>query len=92
MRQRYGIGGGGLAGAPPPSLSSPMNSGMPTAPAAPSGPSVILDEKPLRVILQLDFVKPKPEAEPSARRAARPAPAADGATTSAAETAAPATE
>jgi len=92
MRQRYGIGGGGLAGAPPPSLSTPMSTGMPTAPAAPAGPSVILDEKPLRVILQLDFVKPKPEADPGGRRAARPAPVADGATGSATETATPATE
>ena len=75
MRSRYGLGGG-AAMAPPPSLSSPVNPGA-AAPAAPAGPSVVLDEKPLRVILQLDFVKPKPEPE-TARRANRPA-AADGA-------------
>ncbi len=73
MRSRYG-GMGGPAMAPPPSLSSPMP-GMGIAPAAPSGPSVVLDEKPLRAILQLDFVKPKPEPEPG-RRAPRPAPVA----------------
>lgn len=71
MRSRYGVGGG-AAGAPPPSLSSPMNPGAPP-PAAPTGPSVVLDEKPLRVIIQLDFVKPKPEPEPS-RKPSRPAP------------------
>lgn len=92
MRQRYGVGGGGMAGGPPPSLSTPMTPGVPTAPAAPAGPSVILDEKPLRVIVQLDFVKPKPEAEPNARRAPRPAPSADGATDGASTPAAPATE
>jgi hypothetical protein len=77
MRSRYGIGGG-TAGAPPPSLSTPMMSGTP-APAAPTGPSVVLDEKPLRVIIQLDFIKPKPEPE-TARRGARSALAEDAAT------------
>jgi hypothetical protein len=77
MRSRYGVGGG-AAGAPPPSLSTPMMGGTP-APAAPSGPSVVLDEKPLRVILQLDFIKPKPEPEPS-RRAPRPAAAEEAGT------------
>jgi hypothetical protein len=80
MRSRYGIGGG-AAGAPPPSLSTPMMGGAP-APAAPTGPSVVLDEKPLRVIIQLDFIKPKPEPE-TVRRGSRPAPAEDAATSGA---------
>ncbi|MGE3313071.1 MAG: hypothetical protein AB7O66_24140 [Limisphaerales bacterium] len=73
MRSRYGMGGAGGIAAPPPSLSSPM---FPTAPGpvVSATPSVVLDEKPLRVIIQLDFIKPKPEPEPTARRASRPAP------------------
>jgi len=88
MRSRYGVGGG-AAGAPPPSLSTPMPAGSP-GPAAPSGPSVVLDEKPLRVIIQLDFIKPKPEPE-STRRAPRPA-ATDEAATSGAAATTPASE
>ncbi|MBL9126875.1 MAG: Amuc_1100 family pilus-like protein [Verrucomicrobiales bacterium] len=87
MRSRYGMGPGmGMGATPPPSLSAPVNPGT-AAPAAPAGPSVVIDEKPLRVILQLDFVKPKPEPE-AARRTARPAageaapaPAADASAT-----------
>lgn len=78
MRSRYGLGGRPSADlAPPPSLMAPT---VPTAPmgATPSsGPSVVLDEKPLRVILQLDFVKPRPATATAVRRAPRPAPAAD---------------
>ncbi|MCC7374009.1 MAG: hypothetical protein IT581_05095 [Verrucomicrobiales bacterium] len=71
MRSRYGLGGGPAV--PPPTLAQPM---APTGAApAPTGPSVVLDEKPLRVILQVDFVKPKP-APATPARAARPAPAA----------------
>ncbi|MCC7374012.1 MAG: hypothetical protein IT581_05110 [Verrucomicrobiales bacterium] len=69
MRSRYGLGGGPAV--PPPTLAQPVTPGG--APA-PSGPSVVLDEKPLRVILQVDFVKPKP-APATPARAARPAPA-----------------
>lgn len=85
MRSRYGMGGG-AAVAPPPSLSSPMSPGM-GAPAPSSGPSVVLDEKPLRVIIQLDFVKPKPEAEPTRRMPRQPvaSSAPDGETDPAAQ-------
>lgn len=69
LRSRYGLGGAPVA--PPPTLAQPA------APAAaPTGPSVVLDEKPLRVILQVDFVKPKP-APATPARAARSAPAAN---------------
>ncbi|MCC6235220.1 MAG: hypothetical protein IT580_21440, partial [Verrucomicrobiales bacterium] len=71
MRSRYGGGPGGAAMTPPPALSQPTApAGLPGAPAAPAGPAVVLDEKPLRVIMQIDFVKPKPAAESATRRAA----------------------
>lgn len=82
---RYGVGpGGGGGGAPPPSLMSPMSPAASAGGGAPAGPSVVLDEKPLRVIMQIDFVKPKPVADASKRPAARRAtegadPAAAGA-------------
>ncbi len=83
MRSRYGMGGAGGIAAPPPSLSSPVYQGAP-APLVSSTPSVVLDEKPLRIIIQLDFIKPKPEPEPS-RRATRPAPSDPPADASAAD-------
>lgn len=88
MRARYGASPGG-AMAPPPTLSAPAATGVPGAPA---GPSTVLDEKPLRVIMQVDFVKPKPAPEAAARRGgARPAAAEDG-SAAPAEPAAPAAE
>jgi hypothetical protein len=71
MRSRYGLGGGAMV--PPQTVVQPTAPGA--AAPAPTGPSVVLDEKPLRVILQVDFVKPKP-APATPARAARPAPAA----------------
>ncbi len=79
MRSRYGGLGGGPAAPPPPTLSSPGPSMAPGVPGAPAGPSTVLDEKPLRVIIQLDFVKPKPATEPARRTTSRPAPTGDGA-------------
>jgi hypothetical protein len=87
MRQRYGLGGGAGMATPPPALSSPVMPMSPMTPGAPpsSGPAVVLDEKPLRIILQLDFVKAKPEPEPT-RRGSRPAPAPVAADPAAEET------
>lgn len=73
MRSRYGgLGGGPGAGMDPslrsryglgpavPTPEAPVPGMVPAAPRSSSGPSVLLDEKPLRVIMQIDFVRPKP--------------------------------
>lgn len=81
MRARYGGMGGGGGNLPPAQALSAGQPGVAVTPGAsqpPSAPSVVLEEKPLRVILQVDFVKPKPVAEAGKRggsaRTAAPAP------------------
>lgn len=59
LAARYGLAPG--PGAPPPAAA-------PAAPGAPATPTVVVDEKPLRTTLQLDFIKLKP-APAAARRA-----------------------
>lgn len=88
MRSRYGgaLGGGAPGGGGQATAFSQPAATMPStmAPAAPSGPSVVLEEKPLRVVFQIDFVKPKAAGDaPTKRSSARAegdaaaAPAAD---------------
>jgi hypothetical protein len=79
MRSRYGMGGASAMAPTAPTLSAaaPAQGAVPVA-AAPAGPSVVLDEKPLRVIFQVDFVKPKPADSAGAKKAAPRAPAAEG--------------
>lgn len=72
MRSRYGLGGPGAGGVNAPTLSQPMiTPGVPTMPmgGVPQPPAVVLEKKPLRVILQLDLIKPRTD-EPAGRRAA----------------------
>jgi hypothetical protein len=72
MQSRYGLGPQrpGMM-TPPQPLSAPTTPMLPsTTTPQPRTPSVVLDEKPLRVILQLDFVTPAPAA--AAGRAAPP--------------------
>ncbi len=81
MRARYGMGGASAMGPTPPALSQPSGApGAGAAPAVSSAPSMVLDERPLRVIFQVDFVKPRPA--DAGRKSAAPtraaAPAADG--------------
>lgn len=68
MRSRYGgVAPGGGAQA----LSGqPMTSMLPSTAPTPSTPSVVLEERPLRVIMQVDFVKPKPATEAGRRSTA----------------------
>jgi hypothetical protein len=81
MRGRYGgaLGGGGAGGGGQATAFLPTQSGAtaPTtmAPATPSGPSVVLEEKPLRVVFQIDFVKPKAAGDVATKR---PAARAEG--------------
>lgn len=87
MRSRYGMPGpGGMAPSSAQAMASPVG---PAAPAAPTGPALVLDEKPLRIILQLDFVTPAPVTEGRKSAPAAPAhaaePAADAAATGNAE-------
>ncbi len=81
MRSRYGLGpGAGPSYAAPQSLMSPVTPPNMTMPMTPAGPKVVLEEKPLRIILQLDFVTPAPAArigKPSPRPPAAPAEPAE---------------
>lgn len=73
MRSRYGLGGPGAGGVNAPTLSQPMiQQGMPTMPmpGAPPPPAVVLEKRPLRVILQLDLIKPRTDAPAAGRRSA----------------------
>lgn len=73
MRSRYGMPGpGGMAPPSAQAMAAPVGA---AAPAAPSGPALVLDEKPLRIIFQLDFVTPVAASEASKRPAAAAAPA-----------------
>lgn len=82
MRSRYGLGGGGMdpnlanrygIGTPPvaPMPMAPAPSMVPGVAPRSSRPEVVLDERPLRIILQLDFVKPKPEPSSTSRTVVR---------------------
>lgn len=51
-------------------------SGVATAQSTPAGPSVVIEEKPLRVYFQLDFVKPKTAGDVAPKKVAK-APSAD---------------
>ena len=75
MRSRYGLGGaggpggrygrgGGGARPPilPPAVVAPSASAPVTAAPAARGPSIILDEKPLRVTMSLNVIKFLPPA------------------------------
>lgn len=98
MRSRYGgnVPGGGAAGGAPAQafLSQPQATGTPVvgAPAAPATPSVVLEEKPLRVVLQLDFVKPKTAADAAPAKRAPKAAADPAAPAGEAGAAAPAAD
>ncbi|MBX3748046.1 MAG: Amuc_1100 family pilus-like protein [Verrucomicrobiae bacterium] len=88
MRDRYGIGGGGGgAGGMDPALrerygigpgapGAGMAPGMPPMMAPPGGgrgPGGAIEERPLLVILQLDFVTPRPAPDTARRTPARAA-------------------
>ncbi len=85
MRARYGLGG--ASASPPPNAYSQPGA-MGGAPA-PMGPSVLLDEKPLRVIIQVDIIRPRAPGETGGRSAA-PRSAATAATAATEGEAAPA--
>lgn len=78
MRSRYGgvaPGGGAMSGGAQAFSAQPGAVASPGIPSASSSPSVVLEEKPLRIIMQIDFVKPKPVVE-AGRRSASPRAAA----------------
>ncbi len=80
--RRYGGGGpgGGAPGGAPATafMTQPAAgaSGVATAQSTPAGPSVVIEEKPLRVYFQLDFVKPKTAGDVAPKKVAK-APSAD---------------
>lgn len=89
MRSRYGGvagGGGAMSGGAQAYSGQGVAQAPGMVPSAGSAPSVVLEEKPLRIIMQVDFVKPKPVAEVGRRAAApRAAAAADPETEAAPE-------